>query len=210
MLASSRSRSSSASPPSRRAGRTRSQQRRRRLGKPPLRPEPGDRRSGASGLHSRKDAATARHRRKPGCIDKSVLPIGERRRYRDRAHLEFVASQPCLICGRQPSDPHHLRFAQIRALGRKASDEFTVPLCRTHHREAHLSRNERAWWRRLGLDALKIAEMLWKKTRLANARAATGTAVPVTTADVEGGQVPSAAVNTPAADEASATEPVGS
>jgi hypothetical protein len=33
--------------------------------------------------------------------------------------------------------PHHLRFAQPRALGRKASDEFTVPLCRVHHREVH-------------------------------------------------------------------------
>jgi hypothetical protein len=34
-----------------------------------------------------------------------------------RAHLEFVASQPCLLCGRQPSDPHHLRFMQPRAMG---------------------------------------------------------------------------------------------
>src|SRR6266568_6181816 len=76
-----------------------------------------------------------------------------------------------LVCGRRPSDPHHLRFAQSRALGRKVSDEFTVPLCRVHHREAHRSRDERAWWRRLGLDSLKIAEMLWKKTRLADSKA---------------------------------------
>jgi hypothetical protein len=109
----------------------------------------------------------------PGGIDKSVLPIGEARRYRDKGHLEFIAAQPCLVCGRRPSDPHHLRFAQNRALGRKVSDEFTVPLCRVHHREAHRCRNERAWWRRLGLDSLKIAEMLWKKTRLAAASTAT-------------------------------------
>jgi hypothetical protein len=64
-------------------------------------------------------------------IDKSALPLSEPRRYRDRAHLEFVASQPCLLCGRQPSDPHHLRFMQVRALGRRVSDEFAVPLCRT-------------------------------------------------------------------------------
>src|SRR5580693_10543323 len=37
-------------------------------------------------------------------VDKSTLPLSEPRRYRDRAHLEFVASQPCLLCGRQPSD----------------------------------------------------------------------------------------------------------
>jgi hypothetical protein len=40
---------------------------------------------------------------------------------------------------RRPSDPHHRRFAQSRAIGRKISDEFTVPLCRGHHRELHRS-----------------------------------------------------------------------
>jgi ERF superfamily len=63
-------------------------------------------------------------------IDKSALTLSEPRRYRDRAHLEFVSSQPCLLCGRRPSDAHHLRFAQPRALGRRVSDEFAVPLCR--------------------------------------------------------------------------------
>jgi hypothetical protein len=48
-------------------------------------------------------------------VDKTVLPLSEPRRYRDRAHLEFVASQACLICGRQPCDAHHLRFMQPRA-----------------------------------------------------------------------------------------------
>jgi hypothetical protein len=62
-------------------------------------------------------------------IDKSVLALPEPRRLRDKAHLKFVAQQPCLICGRTPSDAHHVRFAQPRALGRKVSDEFTVPAC---------------------------------------------------------------------------------
>jgi hypothetical protein len=70
-------------------------------------------------------------------VDKSALPLSEPRRYRDRAYLEFVASQPCLRCGRQPSDAHHLRFMQPRALGRRVRDEFAVPLCRTHHRAVH-------------------------------------------------------------------------
>src|SRR5690242_8295080 len=63
----------------------------------------------------------------PARIDKSQLTIAEPKRLRNKAHLKFVASQPCLICGRQPSDPHHLRFAQPRAIGLKVSDEFTVP-----------------------------------------------------------------------------------
>jgi hypothetical protein len=102
----------------------------------------------------------------PNGIDKSVLPIGEARRYRDKAHLRFVASQSCLICGRRPSDPHHVRFAQKQALGRKVSDEYSVPLCRLHHRELHRSGNEARWWKSAGLDPLKIARSLWKKTRL--------------------------------------------
>ena len=66
-----------------------------------------------------------------------VLSHPEPRRVRDREHVRFVAQQTCLVCGRQPCDAHHLRFAQNRALGRKVSDEFTVPLCRGHHRELH-------------------------------------------------------------------------
>jgi hypothetical protein len=103
-----------------------------------------------------------------GGIDKSVLSISEVRRYRDKAHIKFVASRPCLVCGRKPSDPHHLRFAQVRALGRKVSDEFTVPLCRLHHRELHRARNEADWWGKLGIDALGTARKLWKATRSPN------------------------------------------
>ena len=71
----------------------------------------------------------------PAKIDKSKLTLGEPRRLRNKAHLNFVASQPCLVCGRSPADAHHLRFTQPRAMGLKVSDEFTVPLCRVHHRE---------------------------------------------------------------------------
>jgi DNA recombination protein Rad52 len=100
----------------------------------------------------------------PGRIDKSQLAIAEPKRLRDKAHLNFVASQPCLICGRQPSDPHHLRFAQPRGIGLKVSDEFTVPLCRGHHRQLHQAANEVGWWENLQIDALAIAKDLWKQT----------------------------------------------
>lgn len=94
-------------------------------------------------------------------IDKSVLTFGAPRRFRDKVHLKFVASQPCLLCSHQPSDPHHLRFAQPRSLGRKVSDEFTVPLCREHHRQLHHSGNELAWWHDMGISPLEIAKTLW-------------------------------------------------
>jgi hypothetical protein len=102
----------------------------------------------------------------PGRIDKSALTIAEPKRLRDKAHLRFVASQPCLVCGRQPSDPHHLRFAQPRALGLKVSDEFTVPLCREHHQQLHQAGNEVAWWHDLDIKALEIAKGLWEESRM--------------------------------------------
>jgi len=102
-------------------------------------------------------------------IDKSQLAIPEPKRLRDKAHLKFVASQPCLVCGRQPSDPHHLRFAQPRAIGLKVSDEFTVPLCRGHHRQLHQAGNEVAWWEDLQINAIEIARRLWEQTHPASA-----------------------------------------
>jgi hypothetical protein len=97
-------------------------------------------------------------------IDKSVLGFPEPRRIRDRDHVRHVMKQSCLICGRRPSDPHHLRLAQCRALGRKVSDEFTVPLCRGHHREIHRSGDEAAWWTTAGIDPTVVARALWLET----------------------------------------------
>ena len=114
---------------------------------------------------TREDNAAAPTLR-PDKIDKSQLAIAEPKRLRDKAHLKFVASQPCLVCGRQPSDPHHLRFAQPRAIGLKVSDEFTVPLCRGHHRELHQAGNEVAWWETLKINPIKTAKQLWEQTTL--------------------------------------------
>jgi hypothetical protein len=82
-----------------------------------------------------------------------------------KTHLRFVALQPCLLCGRSPSDPHHLRFAQPRAMGRKNSDEFVVPLCRTHHRQNHQVGDEVSWWKQTNIDPLKVALRLWQVSR---------------------------------------------
>src|SRR5438093_13387417 len=83
----------------------------------------------------------------------------------DKNHRKFVTRQPCLVCGRLPSDSHHLTFTQPRALGRRVSDEFTVPVCRVHHRELHRSGDEAAWWRRLNIDPLPVALKLWQQSR---------------------------------------------
>jgi hypothetical protein len=86
-------------------------------------------------------------------------------RLRDKQHRKFISRQPCLVCGRMPSDPHHLRFAQPRALARKVSDEFTVPLCRLHHREVHRRGDEAIWWGELKIDPLPLALAMWRASR---------------------------------------------
>jgi ERF superfamily len=99
-------------------------------------------------------------------IEKSALPLSEPRRYRDRAHLKFVSTQPCLLCGRRPSDAHHLRHMQPRALGRRVSDEYAVPLCRTHHRTLHRRGDEAAWWQSVNIEPAIFAQRLWQQSRL--------------------------------------------
>jgi hypothetical protein len=125
--------------------------------------------------HRSKPAHPKKRRSQPKGIDKSTLLLAEPRRVRDREHVRYVAKQPCFICGRSPSDPHHLRFAQNRALGRKVSDEFTVPLCRGHHREVHRCGDEAAWWRKAALDPTTAARALWLETHPMSGRSSTVT-----------------------------------
>ena len=117
--------------------------------------------AGASNTSTRRKATTRgkKHTR----FD--VIHLGKTVRLRDKDHQRFVLRQACLVCGRVPSDPHHLTFTQPRALGRRVSDEFIVPVCRVHHRELHRSGDEAAWWRRLNIDPLPIALRLWQQTR---------------------------------------------
>jgi hypothetical protein len=102
----------------------------------------------------------------PTGINKSALAIAEPRRHRSKEHLRFVAKQACLVCGRKHSDPHHLGFMQPRALGRKVSDEYVVPLCRIHHRAVHRVTDEQVWWTQQGIDPVVVARNLWSDTRL--------------------------------------------
>jgi hypothetical protein len=116
--------------------------------------------AGASNTKRRK--ATTRAKKHTRC---DVICLGKTVRLRDKEHRRFVLRQACLVCGRVPSDPHHLTFTQPRALGHRVSDEFIVPVCRIHHRELHRSGDEAAWWRRLNIDPLPIALRLWQQTR---------------------------------------------
>jgi hypothetical protein len=64
-----------------------------------------------------------------------------------RSTAKYVATQPYVICGLTSAEAHHLRFAQPRALGRKVSDEQTVPVRRLHRRELSIAMVTRPSWR---------------------------------------------------------------
>jgi Rad52/22 family double-strand break repair protein len=123
--------------------------------------KPGNR---ADGLDHRMANVPATKSARPK-IDKSVLAIGEPKRIRCKEHLRFVASQPCLICGRSPAHAHHVRYAQSRGLSLKVSDEFTVPLCAIHHNHLHTTGKEHEWWQEHKIDPLPVAERLWRESR---------------------------------------------
>jgi ERF superfamily protein len=107
-------------------------------------------------------------------VRKTSVALTKRPRQRNKDHLRFVRQQPCLLCGRKPSDAHHVRFVQPRALGKKVSDEFAVPLCRSHHRAVHRIGDERAWWQNAGIDPLPTARKLWNETHTEDPEAQTG------------------------------------
>jgi hypothetical protein len=118
-------------------------------------------------------------------LSSSVRALGKTVRLRDKDHRKFVLRQPCLVCGRVPSDPHHLTFTQPRALGRRVNDEFIVPVCRVHHSELHRSGDELAWWQRLNIDPLPVALRLWQRTRADGELTPTTEALAVKTVDVK-------------------------
>src|SRR5262245_11295496 len=119
--------------------------------------------AGRADADTSQKASTGAKKRSRGGV---IRALGKTVRLRDKSHRKFVLGQPCLVCGRVPSDPHHLTFTQPRALGYRVSDEFTVPVCRIHHRELHRSGDEAAWWQKLNIDPLPVALRLWQHTRL--------------------------------------------
>jgi ERF superfamily len=118
-----------------------------------------------SGLTANEPKSSTTSPDRPASASTEVFLIQKSIRKRSKAHLAFVAGQPCLVCQRSPCDAHHLKFAQPRSLGRKVSDEFTVPLCRAHHVDLHGHGNELAWWADLQISPLQVASELWTQHR---------------------------------------------
>ncbi len=91
---------------------------------------------------------------------------------RDKAHLDYVRSLRCCVCGHPPrSAAAHIRFSDAAAgtvnpgMQRKPSDALTVPLCDPGcHKEAPGSQhdgNEREFWQRARINPHALAARLW-------------------------------------------------
>ena len=96
--------------------------------------------------------------------EQTVTVIRKPIRERDREHLKFVASQPCLVCGRTPSDAHHIKLACWRAMGRKVGDRFTVPICRLQSSSSTGGATSGSWWESLRRSIPYDCRHSWGRT----------------------------------------------
>jgi hypothetical protein len=102
----------------------------------------------------------------------SISPTKGQKRPREHnhAHLAFIRSLRCCLCGAPGPDPAHIRSASPiygkRETGgsEKPSDKWTVPLCRAHHDEQHKAGNELLWWASKGIDPFGLALALHHAT----------------------------------------------
>lgn len=78
-------------------------------------------------------------------------------RVRSVAHRDWVRSHHCSVPGCQlmPIEVAHVNTAANRGVGRKASDAYTVSLCRDHHAESH--RGERTFEAKHGIRMMALA-----------------------------------------------------
>lgn len=92
----------------------------------------------------------------------------KRPRVTDDTHLKFIRTLHCCICGKPGPDPAHIRSAsnlygkRETGGGEKASDKWTVPLCREHHDDQHKAGNELLWWASKKIDPFGLALALYQ------------------------------------------------
>ncbi|WP_392552902.1 DUF968 domain-containing protein [Orbus wheelerorum] len=80
------------------------------------------------------------------------------KRWECEKYTQWVKTQPCVCCGKQADDPHHIIGYGQGKMGGKPHDIFTIPLCRTHHNDLH--HNVVEWEQRHGSQILLLINFL--------------------------------------------------
>ena len=84
-----------------------------------------------------------------------------------RAYIDDLKLCLCVRCGRPgPNDPHHLqRSVPVgeRGTGRRASDQFAIPLCRRCHRWVESTGDDEAQLASIGIDGRALAAASWRE-----------------------------------------------
>lgn len=88
------------------------------------------------------------------------------RRYKDRQHLEFIRSLPCCVCMEDRSDmhraAHHALRGPIRGMGRKAGDNWVIPMCSKCHSALHNDGDETCYLASYGVNVVELSKQLWR------------------------------------------------
>lgn len=98
----------------------------------------------------------------------SLSPTDKKRpAKKDADYLKWLHELPCIVTGTRPVDAAHVSYAdpiygkRERGKSEKADDRWAVPLCRAEHDKQHQIGDERAYWRSVGIDPLRVALALY-------------------------------------------------
>ncbi len=94
-----------------------------------------------------------------------LLPKPDRKSFMDKKHLANIRKLPSCVSGNTMHiEAHHLRIAEERGVGMKATDRWAVPLTIMEHRQVHEfgSRREGEWFANRGVDCIDLANRLWE------------------------------------------------
>jgi len=83
---------------------------------------------------------------------------GQRVSAASKRHMSRVAELPCVVCGIEGVQVHHIRAAGLTGAGQRCSDWFTIPLCQEDHADLH--RGIKTWETRNGSQASHVAKTL--------------------------------------------------
>jgi|TARA_R100001460_G_scaffold67650_3_gene108074 hypothetical protein len=84
----------------------------------------------------------------------------KQKKFRSKKYLMWVSERPCLLCMSEPCQAHHITIAELRGMGQRVSDNFTIPLCYQHHHQLHMT-GERSFWQKLGINPKHYSELLF-------------------------------------------------